>query len=83
MSSQKQWTVLNQDNDFNGLVLGDGPVPKCGENDVLVKLNAASLNYRDLIIPKVCSSPYLLHTVVYHGSFPVAIGRQTSLTSIS
>lgn len=64
MSSQKQWTVLNKENDFNGLVLGDAPVPKCGENDVLVKLNAASLNYRDLIIPKVCSGPLLLETVI-------------------
>lgn len=49
----KQWTVLNKDNDFDGLSYGDAPIPKVGDNDVLVKLHAASLNYRDLIIPKV------------------------------
>lgn len=52
-SSMKQWTVLNKDNDFDGLTFGEAPVPKVGDNDVLVKFHAASLNYRDLIIPKV------------------------------
>lgn len=28
-------------------------VPKLGDHDVLVKVEAASLNYRDLIIPQV------------------------------
>ncbi|RYP19073.1 hypothetical protein DL765_003569 [Monosporascus sp. GIB2] len=51
-SSQKQWSVSGKDKDFDGLQLVDAPVPKVGENDVLVKLHAASLNYRDLIIPK-------------------------------
>ncbi|KAL2870887.1 putative raffinose synthase protein Sip1 [Aspergillus lucknowensis] len=51
-STQKQWTVLNGENSFDGLKYGDAPVPKVGENEVLVKLHAASLNYRDLIIPK-------------------------------
>lgn len=52
-AQMKQWTVLNKDNDFDGLSYGDAPIPKVGDNDVLVKLHAASLNYRDLIIPKV------------------------------
>lgn len=57
-TSQKQWTVLNKDNDFDGLTFGEAPIPKVGENEVLVKFHAASLNFRDLIIPKVCfSSP--------------------------
>ncbi|RYP57343.1 hypothetical protein DL769_009550 [Monosporascus sp. CRB-8-3] len=51
-SSQKQWSVSGKDKGFDGLQLVDAPVPKVGENDVLVKLHAASLNYRDLIIPK-------------------------------
>ncbi|CAJ2509457.1 Uu.00g144830.m01.CDS01 [Anthostomella pinea] len=51
-SSQKQWSVTGTDKDFDGLQYVDVPVPKVGEHDVLVKLHAASLNYRDLIIPK-------------------------------
>jgi hypothetical protein len=51
-STQKQWSVQNKENDFDGLKYDDAPVPKVGENDVLVKLHAASLNYRDFIIPK-------------------------------
>ena len=31
----------------------DVPVQQVGEHDCLVKIEAASLNYRDLIIPKV------------------------------
>ncbi|KAB8230805.1 zinc-dependent alcohol dehydrogenase family protein [Aspergillus alliaceus] len=48
----KQWVVENKDNDFDGLAYKDAPVPKVGEREVLVKLYAASLNYRDLVIPK-------------------------------
>lgn len=52
-TTMKQWVVETKDKDFDGLVYKDAPVPKVGENEVLVKLSAASLNYRDLIIPKV------------------------------
>jgi NADPH:quinone reductase-like Zn-dependent oxidoreductase len=52
-STMKQWVVENKEKDFDGLVYKDASVPKVGENEVLVKLHAASLNYRDLIIPKV------------------------------
>lgn len=53
-TTMKQWSVSGGDKDFDGLSFGEGPVPKVGENEVLVKLRAAALNYRDLIIPKVC-----------------------------
>ncbi|KAJ5622282.1 Polyketide synthase enoylreductase [Penicillium herquei] len=52
MATMNSWVVENMDNGFDGLVYKDTPVPKVGETEVLVKLNAASLNYRDLIIPK-------------------------------
>lgn len=52
-SAMKQWVVEDKENDFDGLVYKDAAVPKVGENEVLVKLQAASLNYRDLTIPKV------------------------------
>ncbi|OIW26318.1 NAD(P)-binding protein [Coniochaeta ligniaria NRRL 30616] len=51
-STQKQWVITGTDKGFDGLVFKEGPVPKLGENDVLVKLHAASLNYRDLAIAK-------------------------------
>ncbi|KAJ5300872.1 Elongation factor G [Penicillium atrosanguineum] len=51
-STMKQWVVESKEKDFDGLVYKDAPVPKVGESEVLVKLHAASLNYRDLIIPK-------------------------------
>lgn len=52
-SSMKQWTITGTEKGFDGLEYGDVQVPAVGENEVLVKINGASLNYRDLIIPKV------------------------------
>ncbi|KAJ5708310.1 Polyketide synthase enoylreductase [Penicillium malachiteum] len=52
MATMNSWVVENMDNGFDGLFYKDTPVPKVGETEVLVKLNAASLKYRDLIIPK-------------------------------
>ncbi|KAL4878468.1 hypothetical protein BJY04DRAFT_113243 [Aspergillus karnatakaensis] len=66
-STQKQWSVQNKDNDFDGLKYDDAPVPKVGENEVLVKLHAASLNYRDLVIPKG-KYPFPLSLPVVPGS---------------
>jgi NADPH:quinone reductase-like Zn-dependent oxidoreductase len=52
-STQKQWTVEGYDG-FDNLKLNEqAPVPEVGEHEVLVRFHAASLNYRDLIIPKV------------------------------
>jgi NADPH:quinone reductase-like Zn-dependent oxidoreductase len=36
-------------NGIDGLALVDKPVPKPGAGEVLVRLKAATLNYRDLI----------------------------------
>ncbi|RAL05927.1 zinc-dependent alcohol dehydrogenase family protein [Aspergillus ibericus CBS 121593] len=66
-TSQKQWTVLNKDNGFDGLTFGDAPIPKVGENEVLVKFHAASLNFRDLIIPQG-KYPFALNFPVVPGS---------------
>jgi NADPH:quinone reductase-like Zn-dependent oxidoreductase len=35
---------------LNGLMLGERPEPKPGRNEVLIKVHARSLNYRDLLI---------------------------------
>lgn len=59
-SNQKQWIIAAKDKDLDGLQLVDAEVPKVGENEVLVKMCAASLNYRDLAIPKVCLTSHEL-----------------------
>ncbi|KAL6828684.1 hypothetical protein V8C40DRAFT_196433 [Trichoderma camerunense] len=47
----KQWQVAEY-NGFEGLKFSEQPLPEVGDNEVLVKLEAASLNYRDLIIAR-------------------------------
>ncbi|TVY23611.1 Zinc-type alcohol dehydrogenase-like protein [Lachnellula hyalina] len=50
--STKAWTVHGA-NGFDSLKLNEQvPVPEVSDYEVLVKFHAASLNYRDLIIPK-------------------------------
>lgn len=49
----KQWIVAGKDKGFDGMSFGEAPMPKVGENEVLVKFQAASLNFRDLVIPMV------------------------------
>jgi NADPH:quinone reductase-like Zn-dependent oxidoreductase len=50
----KQWIVKDKEHGLDALVFEkEAPIPKVGENEVLVKMEAASLNYRDLIIPQV------------------------------
>ncbi|KAL5113969.1 hypothetical protein ACEQ8H_008151 [Pleosporales sp. CAS-2024a] len=50
-STTKQWTVSGKDG-FDSLRFDqNAKVPEIGDKDVLVKVHAASLNYRDLIIP--------------------------------
>ncbi|KAM7199188.1 zinc-containing alcohol dehydrogenase [Rhypophila sp. PSN 637] len=51
--TQKQWVVKDTEHGFDGMVLEkDAPVPQVGETDVLVRMHGASLNFRDLIIPR-------------------------------
>ncbi|KAI9369921.1 hypothetical protein BJX61DRAFT_122711 [Aspergillus egyptiacus] len=66
-STMKQWSVQDKEHDFGGLNFSEAPVPKVGENEVLVKLHGASLNYRDLIIPKG-KYPFPLDLPVVPGS---------------
>ncbi|KAG0156323.1 hypothetical protein PDIDSM_3500 [Penicillium digitatum] len=63
----KQWVVEDKERDFDGLVYKDADIPKVGEHEVLVKLQAASLNYRDLTIPKGLY-PFALSLPVVPGS---------------
>jgi NADPH:quinone reductase-like Zn-dependent oxidoreductase len=58
--TQKQWVIQGEGKEFETLVFQpSAPVPKPGDNDVLVRFRGASLNFRDLLIPRVSvhSSP--------------------------
>jgi NADPH:quinone reductase-like Zn-dependent oxidoreductase len=62
----KQWTIHGEEIGFDELKLETVAFPECGENEVLVKLGAASLNYRDLVIPKVGSG--VQKAILYQGN---------------
>ena len=54
-ATTKQWQVTRMDQGFDGLEFKEAPIPILTANEVLVKLHAVSLNYRDLMIPKARS----------------------------
>lgn len=56
-TTARGWSVQAIDKDsFDGLNFQESiPLQPLGDYDVLVKIEAVSLNYRDLAIPRVCS----------------------------
>jgi NADPH:quinone reductase-like Zn-dependent oxidoreductase len=66
-TTQKQWSVKGKENRFDELKFEEAEIPAVGDNDVLVKLHGASLNYRDLIIPQG-KYPFALNFPVIPGS---------------
>ena len=56
-TTTRAWSIREIDpKSFNGLELHESvPVPKLGDYDVLVQIEAVSLNYRELAIPRVRS----------------------------
>ncbi|KAL2062335.1 hypothetical protein VTL71DRAFT_6601 [Oculimacula yallundae] len=60
----KQWTLDGQ-NGIESLVCNDVELPtEVGDHDVLLKIHAASLNYRDLAIAKGSNGLVIKHNVV-------------------
>ncbi|KAI6785504.1 Zinc-type alcohol dehydrogenase-like protein -like protein [Emericellopsis cladophorae] len=56
-STRRAWVVDTQTEDLSGLVLKDLPLPESiGQNEVLVEIKAASINYRDVVMVKLGSS---------------------------
>lgn len=51
-TTSKNWVVTSTKKDFDGLELQEAEIPKLSDNEILVEIDAVSLNYRDLIIPK-------------------------------
>jgi NADPH:quinone reductase-like Zn-dependent oxidoreductase len=57
METAKAWRV-EEHSDFKGLKLSTEPPPQqLGEHDCLVKIEASSLNFRDLMVANVNSPP--------------------------
>jgi hypothetical protein len=52
-SKQKKCVIVGQGKELDELHFIEGPIPEVDEHGVLVKLHAAALNYRDLLIPRV------------------------------
>ncbi|KZZ95836.1 alcohol dehydrogenase [Moelleriella libera RCEF 2490] len=79
----KQWNVSSHDGSqgFDALKYTEQDVPELGHSEVLVKLHAASLNYRDLIIPQG-KYPFPVTENVVPGSdgagTVIAIGKQVT-----
>lgn len=51
--TNKQWVIRSFSNSFDCLEENEATIPSVGEYDVLVKIEAVSLNYRDASIPMV------------------------------
>jgi NADPH:quinone reductase-like Zn-dependent oxidoreductase len=54
-TTSQQWIVRDR-NEFEGLELQEVSIPKPGDYEVLLKIHAVSLNYRDVKIVTVISS---------------------------
>lgn len=79
-TTTRAWSIqqINADS-FNGLELKENvPLAKLGDHHVLVKMEAVSLNYRELAIPRVwCISFY------QRPSFVLATHIKPPLTQIT
>jgi len=52
-AAMKQWIIDHPEQNMGGLRLEEVPLPSISDYDVLVKFEAAALNYRDAAIAKV------------------------------
>lgn len=64
--------ILSEQKGIDSLELvQENPIPEVGEYDVLVKIHAASLNYRDIVVAKVYASPLQHPTNHALGNIPL------------
>ncbi|KAK1758898.1 NAD(P)-binding protein [Echria macrotheca] len=66
-TTQKKWIINGTQKGLDELQYTEGPVPKVDDYSVLVKLHAASINYRDILIP-TGNFPFSLKLPVVGGS---------------
>ncbi|EEU43156.1 uncharacterized protein NECHADRAFT_47041 [Fusarium vanettenii 77-13-4] len=82
-TSTRAWSLRETDpSNFDGLELKESiPLPKLGDHDVLVEIEAVSLNYRDLAIPRG-RYPFVMNLPVVPGSdasgIAVAVGPKVT-----
>ncbi|KAI5803024.1 hypothetical protein EDC01DRAFT_774696 [Geopyxis carbonaria] len=68
------WIITKTEGGFDSIKLESKKVPELGEFDVLVDMKAATLNYRDLIIPKG-QYPFPVNTPVVAASDGAGVVR--------
>ncbi|KPI39971.1 Zinc-type alcohol dehydrogenase-like protein [Cyphellophora attinorum] len=66
-STQKQWILCGTEKGLDEWQFRDAAVPQVGSHGVLVKMHAAGLNYREVLIP-AGGFPYQLNLPVVGGS---------------
>ena len=49
MSKYKAW-IQTEVSSYNNLTIGEMPIPSLGENEILVKTEASTLTYADLLL---------------------------------
>ncbi|KAJ4031206.1 hypothetical protein NW761_013273 [Fusarium oxysporum] len=85
-ATTRAWSIREIDtNSFDGLELKESvPLPKLGDHDVLVQIEAVSLNYRELAIPRGLY-PFAMSLPVVPGSDSsgIAVTVGPKVTSIS
>lgn len=57
ISTTPAWVLTGQNGASSLELIANYELPPLGPNDVLVRIHAASLNYRELVIAKVHTSP--------------------------
>lgn len=63
-NTQIQWKIAKHDERSNKLEVEQVDIPTPGEYEVLVKIHAVSLNFRDLMIVRV-------RMLLFHRSYPL------------
>ena len=80
-ANQKKWVIRDSKKGLEELVLEDGPVPSLGDHDILVRMHAAALNYRDLMITRV--GLRISFVLTWQELTMCLLGRLSVLTEVS
>ena len=68
-TTTKQWNIQGKGS-FDALKFDEkAQIPNLGDHDVLVHFHAASLNYRDLIIPLVDTSQSIIWSITIYSPY--------------
>lgn len=82
--SARVLTIASQSDDLSGLAFQTTEIPQdLGDHEVLVELHAASLNYRDIAIAKVCPANTATLNVRLSDKYIGASGHEVSPRSHS